>query len=206
MTDLLLLRHGQARHNLEGRLEGWGDAPLTAEGQRQARALARRLVAWSPAITCLYASPLLRAWQTAGAIAQQLGLAPIAHTGLQELDFGQISGLTMDGFRQTMPEVYARWQDRRDLAFQFPGGEQRLAFYQRVALALDEITARHPAEHVAVVAHGGTLRAGLAHLFPDTMDDWWAYALETASLTHVRVGDGASELLVLNDRRHLDGA
>ena len=64
MTDLLLIRHGQATHNLDGRWVGWGATPLTEEGQRQAEALARRLASWSPAIACVYTSPLLRARQT----------------------------------------------------------------------------------------------------------------------------------------------
>lgn len=202
MTDLLLVRHGEATHNLEERWVGWADTPLTTEGQRQAGALARRLGSWSPAITALYASPLLRAWQTAAPIGQALRLAPRANEGLKEIDFGRASGLTLEGFRESMPEAYALWQDRDDLTFQFPGGEQRLAFLQRVALALDGIAARHPDEGVVVVAHGGTLRAGLAHLCPRTMSDRWAYDLGNASLTHVRVSAGGNVLVALNDRQH----
>jgi alpha-ribazole phosphatase/probable phosphoglycerate mutase len=122
---------------------------------------------------------------------------------LREINFGQVSGLTEEGFRQAMPTVYAHWQERDDLTFQFPGGEQRHAFLRRVGRALDEIVTRHPKEQVGVVAHGGTIRAGLAHLFPKTMTTRWAYALQNASLTHVRIGKGQNELVVLNDRQHL---
>lgn len=203
MTDLLLIRHGQATHNLEDRWVGWGATPLTEEGWRQARSLALRLASWQPCITYLYASPLLRAWQTAEPIARVLGLAPIPHDGLREIDFGQVSDSTEEGFRQAMPKVYAHWQVRDDLTFQFPGGEQRYAFFRRVGRALDEIVGRHPRGQVGVVAHGGTIRAGLAHLFPETMADWWAYTLHNASLTRVRVGKGENELVALNDCQHL---
>jgi broad specificity phosphatase PhoE len=204
MTDLLLIRHGQAPHNVHGRWEGWGSTPLTKEGKRQAEALSRRLGSWMPPITRLYASPLNRAWQTAQPIAHRLGLGAIAHKGLREIDFGQVSGLTEDGFRASMPQAFAQWQDRADLTFRFPGGEQRRAFFQRVARALDEIVGRHPGETVAVVSHGGALRAGLAHLLPDTMADWWGYALENGSLTHVRIGNSCSHLVALNDLQHLE--
>ena len=203
MTELLLIRHGQAVHNLEGRWEGWGAAQLTEDGERQAHAVARRLKSWSPPLVHLYTSPLLRARQTADPIARRLGTMPTALDGLREIDFGQVSGLTMNGFRETMPEVYSQWQDRSDLTFQFPGGEQRLGFFRRVGRVLEEIVARHPGEPVVVVTHGGTLRAGLAHLFPETMGDWWAYGLGNASLSHLRLGAGAPELLALNDCRHL---
>jgi broad specificity phosphatase PhoE len=204
MTDLLLIRHGQANHNLEGRWEGWGPVPLTELGRRQARAVACRLAGWSPPITRLYTSPLLRAVQTAEPIALESGLEAITHDGLKEIDFGQVSGLSMQEFRQSMPDLFARWQNRADLTFQFPRGEQRLAFFQRVGEALDEILAANPGGQIVVVAHGGTLRAGLAHLFPRTMSDWWAYALGNASLTHVRVASAGNSLVALNQCQHLD--
>lgn len=203
MTDLLLIRHGQATHNLDGRVVGWESAPLTEEGRNQAQALARGLARWSPPVAHLYTSPQQRARQTAKPIARALKVTPVLDDRLREIDFGQVSGLTMDGFRQTMPEVYARWEDRGDLSFQFPGGEQRLAVFQRIAQALDEIVARHPVEPVAVVSHGGTLRAGLAYLFPETLSDWWAYVLGNASLTHVHAGTGRKALITLNDCQHL---
>lgn len=205
MTDLLLVRHGEATHNLEGRLEGWGATPLTQTGQHQVRALARRLASWSPPIVRLYTSPLLRARQTADVIALELGLVSSACDDLKEINFGQINGLSLAMFRETLPDLFARWQDRTDLTFQYPGGEQRLEFFQRASRAMDDIAARHPDEQVVVVAHGGTLRAGLAHFFPRTMKDWWAYALHNASLTHARVGPTGSVLITLNDCQHLEG-
>jgi probable phosphoglycerate mutase len=203
MTDLLLIRHGQALHNLEGRWEGWGATPLTEEGQRQAEFLAQRLKMGLHTIGYLCASPLLRARQTAEPISRRLGLPVVTHEGLREIDFGQVSGLTVEGFKASMPETYARWQDRGDLAFQFPGGEQRLAFFRRVGDTLEEIIASHPGEVVVAVAHGGTIRAGLAYLLPDTMGDWWGYALQNASLTHVRAGGGRNELVTLGCCKHL---
>jgi broad specificity phosphatase PhoE len=205
MTGLVLVRHGQATHNLEGRWEGWGPTPLTGTGQRQAEAVAQRLSDWYPPISSLYTSPILRARQTAVAIGRQLGLAPIPHDGLCEINFGQVSGMNIDEFRDAMPHLYDRWKDRSDATFQFPQGEQRLAFFERVGQALDDILSQHPGEQVAIVAHGGTIRAGLAHLFPDTMGDWWTYPLRTASISHVRVDSDGSVLLSLNDGQHLDG-
>jgi len=205
VTDLILVRHGQATHNLEGRWEGWGSTPLTDTGQRQAEAVAQRLAEWCPPILNLYTSPILRARQTAAAIAHHLGLEAIKHDGLREINFGQVSGMNLDEFRDTMPDLYDRWQDRSDTTFRYPQGEQRLAFFQRVGEALDDILAQHAGDQVAVVAHGGTIRAGLAHLFPDTMSDWWTYPLRTASISHVRVNSGGNVLLSLSDSQHLDG-
>jgi probable phosphoglycerate mutase len=205
VTDLILVRHGQATHNPERRWEGWGPTPLTDTGRRQAEAVAQRLADWYPPISCLYTSPILRARQTAAAIAHQLGMTAVAREGFREIDFGQVSGMNLDEFRDAMPDLYGRWQDRSDPTFQYPQGEQRLAFFQRVGEALDDILAQHVADQVAVVAHGGTIRAGLAHLFPDTMSNWWTYPLRTGSISHVRVNSGGNVLLSLSDCQHLDG-
>ena len=204
MTDLLLIRHGQATHNLQDRWEGWSDTPLTPAGHRQAELVARRLAWWLPPVRRLYTSPLPRARQTAAPLAAALHLEAEAVDGLREIHFGEVSGHTLDSFREAMPDVYRRWQNKADRTFQFPGGEQRVAFFQRVGQAVDGILARHADETVAVVAHGGTLRAGLAHLFPETMHNWWGYALDNASVTHVRIENGASALLALNDCQHLE--
>jgi broad specificity phosphatase PhoE len=63
MTNLLLIRHGQATYNLEGRWAGWSATPLTKEGRRQAESLAQRLSTGPHTIGHLCASPLLRTRQ-----------------------------------------------------------------------------------------------------------------------------------------------
>lgn len=203
MTDLILIRHGQATHNLEVRWEGATNSSLTEVGYEQAEAVATRLASWEPRICDLYSSPIRRARQTAEAIARRLGLKVTIRTGLREIDFGNVSGLTRAEFQASLPAVYARWQDRRDQSFAFPGGEQRQAFHARVARTLDALVRRHPQGAIVIVAHGGTLRAGLAHLLPDTMSERWSYSLDNGSLTLVRTGAGAPLLLALNDCAHL---
>ena len=203
MTDLLLIRHGQATHNLTARWEGVSSASLTEDGILQAEAVALRLASWEKPVCHLYSSPIARARQTAERIARTLGLPVITHAGLREIDFRRVSGMTREEFESSMPEVYARWLVRGDPTFTFPGGEQRRAFFQRVAQTLDSILDRHRCGPIAVVAHGGTLRAGLAHLLPARMSDWWAYSLDNGSLTHVHTGEGGPVLLTLNDCQHL---
>lgn len=205
MTKLVLVRHGQATHNLEHRWQGWGATPLTPLGVRQAEAVAQRLAVWEPPFDHLYTSPLLRARQTSMPIARKLGLTAIEHQGLRELDFGQINGLTADEFQRTWPQVYERWQDKADLTFRYPGGEQRLAFFSRVGAALDEILAAVRGQRVVIVSHGGTIRASLAHLFPDTRREWWAYKLANGSLTHIQIRGGEPTLVAQNDAAHLQG-
>ena len=203
MTELLLVRHGQTDSNLHGRWQGWDGTPLNQQGEREAVLIAWRLAQTEKAIAALYASPLRRAWQTAERIGEALNLSPASHGGLKEINFGQISGITLDEFREHFPNLHKRWADKTDLTFAFPGGEQRAQFFQRVGEAMEGIVERHPDQKVVVVAHGGTLRACLVHYLPVEFSQWWTYELGNCSLTRLEVREGRVKLLVLDDRAHL---
>jgi alpha-ribazole phosphatase len=203
MTELLLVRHGQTDSNLLGRWQGWDGVPLNQQGEWEAALIARRLAQTEEAIAALYASPLRRAWQTAERIGEALNLRPVPHDGLKEMNFGRISGVTLEEFQERYPDLHRRWTDKMDLSFAFPGGEQRAQFFQRVWEAIEGIVEHHPDQKVMVVAHGGSLRACLVHYLPDEFSQWWTYELGNCSLTRLEVRDGQAKLLVLDDRTHL---
>jgi len=203
MTELLLVRHGQTDGNLHGRWQGWDGIPLNPRGEREATLIAQRLGQTEEAIAALYASPLRRAWQTAERIGEALNLSPVPHDGLKEINFGRISGITLDEFQKRFPDLHNRWSDKTDLTFTFPGGEQRAQFFQRVGEAIEEIVEHHPDQRVVVVAHGGTLRACLVHYLPAEFSLWWTYELGNCSLTRLEVREGRAKLFVLDDRAHL---
>ncbi len=101
---LYLIRHGQTEWNLEGRLQGGKDSPLTAQGKRQAEAVAASLGKAPPDL--ILASPLGRAKKTAGIIAKALGIPVEDDVRLGELRFGRAEGLTLK-------EIDRRWPDFR---------------------------------------------------------------------------------------------
>lgn len=203
-THLLLVRHGESEANRQGVWQGSSDGTLSPTGHLQARQVAERVAAWDPPVQHLYSSPLRRAMETAQPIAQRLGLQVALHPDLREIDLGQVSGLSLEEFAARFPDHYARWQDRENLDFTWPEGEQRQAFFCRVSRAVEEIVGRHPGEVIAVVAHGGTIRAALAGLLGSKGPPWWSYKVENASITHVVVRAlGRAELLALGDVAHL---
>jgi broad specificity phosphatase PhoE len=206
MTEFLLIRHGQTRANATGRWEGWTDSPLNARGRLQAEAVARRLSSEKGHVAAIYSSPLLRALQTAHAVADELDLEPIVVDQLKEIHFGELEGTTLTHMENKFPELYGQWQDKRDMTFQWPGGEQRGAFFRRASEVWRRIGDRHEGESVVIVAHGGTLRACLADMLPERLGEWWKYGLDNAGLSRVRALDGSAQLLALNDTAHLEEA
>src|SRR5688500_15384392 len=99
---LLLVRHGETDWNAALRYQGQGTVSLNQRGRRQALRAADALRPYAADV--LYASDVVRAWETAELIGGALGLAPQALPGLREVHVGQWEGLTPD-------ELYVRFPD-----------------------------------------------------------------------------------------------
>jgi alpha-ribazole phosphatase/probable phosphoglycerate mutase len=159
MTRVYLVRHGEPAASARGRCYGSLDIALSTEGERQAQKLA---AAFSTVpLAAVYSSPRRRALDTAAAIAGVHRLEPVPLPALRELDFGELEGRTYDDIAAEQPELYRRWMDA-PTTVTFPGGEGYTDLRARTASALRGLRARHSGETVAVVAHGGVLRAALA--------------------------------------------
>src|SRR5204863_10158848 len=96
VPDLLIIRHGESEWNVEKRWQGWLDAPLTAQGRRQASARAHALLRTGFAPTVVHCSDLGRAQHTAEIVARVLGVAIRPDRGLRERSGGDWEGFTAD--------------------------------------------------------------------------------------------------------------
>ncbi|MFS0912542.1 histidine phosphatase family protein [Microbacterium sp. 179-I 3D2 NHS] len=117
---LFLARHGQTTWNLEHRLQGQLDSPLTAEGVAQAHAMAARLI--GSGVTTVCSSPLGRALQTARIVAAALGADLIEVAELAELDHGRLAGMTWAEIDEAHPGHREERAANR-YGWAFPGGE-----------------------------------------------------------------------------------
>jgi alpha-ribazole phosphatase len=158
-TRLLLVRHTETDEAARGRCYGRLDVALSPAGIRQAEALgvALRVIP----LGAVYSSPLARALGTAAAIAAAQGLGPVVHPDLVELDFGEVEGLPYEQIAAERPELYRAWM-RAPASVRFPGGESLDDLRSRARGVAGEIRERHRGEAVAVVGHGGVIRAVLA--------------------------------------------
>ena len=153
MTRFLLVRHGETTWNLDGRIQGQGDSPLSPAGVAQADALARRLAGENADL--LVSSDLGRTMQTAEPLARMSGLPLRAMAEFRERSFGIFEGLTLPEIAARYPDEHERWRSR-DPAYAMPGGESLGRLRERVESALIDI-ARGGARRVIVVTHGGVL-------------------------------------------------
>jgi broad specificity phosphatase PhoE len=201
MTTLLLVRHGQTESNRSRRLMGQYDMPMNLAGRQEAAALAARLR--QDRIDVLYSSDLARALETARIIAKAVGIEPVALAELRELDVGTAVGKTREELQLECPALFGEgWMD-----IPFPGGESYRQLTKRVGRALHELLARHERKTVVVVAHGGTIRAGVAALVGVPLTRLISSTVANASVTRLTsLSHDEVRLDALSDVSHLDQA
>ncbi len=157
-----LARHGESEGNFAGSLQGSRfDTPLSARGRRQAEALAIRLA--DEGIDAVWASPMVRAMETARVVAAPHGVSVSVDADLVEFDWGAWSGRPFDGaLEQEVSAMRARWRaGETDLA---PAGGESPA---RAALRAGRFLVRLAATGARaplVVAHGRLNRVLMALL------------------------------------------
>ena len=160
MTNLYLIRHGQATTQVSNILRDDGLTPL---GITQAERLRDRLAhSGEIAADVLIASTLPRARQTAEIIAPALKLPIIFDDEVQELRLGEAEGMHVEEFRQKFGGYNIEEYPFRPVA---PGGENWGMFLLRVCTALDRITREHEGKNIVVVCHGGVIDASFIHFF-----------------------------------------
>jgi broad specificity phosphatase PhoE len=159
-----LARHGQTAYNAEGRFQGHLPVPLDETGRAQAEALAE--AAGEVEIASLWCSPLLRATETAQAVARRIALEPRPDARFAETDTGDWTGRSFAEIRAEDPEGFRRFQVS-DPAFRYPGGESFAEQAARVADGLADLRAQADALPALVVCHRGVIRLALAAVSGD---------------------------------------
>ncbi|APW45572.1 histidine phosphatase family protein [Rhodoferax antarcticus] len=153
-TRIIAIRHGETAWNVDTRLQGHLDIDLNDAGRWQAARVAQALA--DEPIDAIYASDLLRAWQTAQAIANVANCPLAPHTGLRERGFGAFEGKTYAEIETTWPEMSQEWR-KRDPDWAPPGGESLTALRQRVLTTVNTLAAQHIGAQMVLVAHGGVM-------------------------------------------------
>ncbi len=149
------LRHGESLGNQENRFQGQADFPLTEKGREQARSLASLWRSEGATFDRCFASPLLRAKETAEIVCAALEI-PLEFEPLwMEMDNGRLAGLRDDEIdwdeEPKFLTPYTRFGET---------GESRLEVFLRASRAIQTILDRKPGRYL-VVSHGGILNMAM---------------------------------------------
>jgi broad specificity phosphatase PhoE len=180
MADfLVVIRSGTTDYDLQGRIRGTLDIPLSPEGAAAAERDAAALAAASAGqpIDALYASATASAAETARIVGRALGLRPRAAAGLENLDQGLWQGMLVDDIRRKQPRLYRQWQDN-PWSVSPPEGELLEDACGRVEDALVRILKRHADGRVAVVVPSPLDQIVRWLVAGESIGDLWSYAAE----------------------------
>jgi len=190
LNELWLARHGETEWTLARRHTGRTDVPLTASGERQARALGERLR--GAAFVLVLASPLERARRTAELAG--FGDVLVLDEDLMEVDYGEYEGRTTAEIHRARPG-WDLWRDG------CPGGETIADAAARAERVLARV--RAATGPVLLVGHGHLTRTLATRALTLAPDHGRHLALDPASLSIVGSEHAAPALRLWNDASHL---
>ena len=198
----ILLRHAESIGNVEDRVQGHADYPLTETGKQQADALAKRWLAEGLTFDRIISSPQTRSRQTAEIIAGLLG-APLEFDPLwMERDYGRVSGM------QSEEAIRTEGRPLYDNPYMPVGetGESLWDLYLRGGQAVSSLL-KLPSGCYLVVSHGGILNMVLYAIFGIAPQPSFGGArfrfrnTAFATLTYI-VSEHIWRLEGMNDRAH----
>ncbi|GCE50941.1 putative phosphoglycerate mutase [Thermosporothrix hazakensis] len=170
-TTLYITRHGETQWNIERRLQGWQDSPLTALGVCQAQWLGEALR--EVAFTAIYTSPSQRTRTTAELIGAHHSCDIIPHDALRELYMGDWEGKTREELQQREPEIFAAFWSRPHLYRPVNGSESFYDLRERVLPFLQSVLEKQKGETLLLVTHAATLKTIMAFFDERPMERLW---------------------------------
>lgn len=173
MGHLYFTRHGQTVWNVENKICGASDSPLTELGREQARALGTDIKMRQLAIDEILYSPLSRAADTALLVADMTGIAARMEPRLIEQNFGKWESTPRDG------EDFRR--DKQNFVTSYEGGESMLRLCQRIYNLLDDIK-QEPDKVYLLVAHNGIARAVESYFRDMTNEEFAAFGIRNCEI------------------------
>lgn len=151
--ELTFVRHAESVGNLEDRIQGQSDYPLTELGKQQANALADRWIWEKKEFDHVISSPLSRAKETAQILTSRLKLPKLEYDDIwMERAMGSLSGL----LRSELADRPNSFNTTNPFMSLDESQEGDWSLYLRAGAALHSILKRPPAKYL-IVSHGAIL-------------------------------------------------
>lgn len=195
ITRLYLLRHGEVEQRYQRVFGGRLDIGLSPHGHEQAETLATYLN--SLHFDAVLVSPQRRAQLTAQPLLRLNGYQALIEPDLREIDFGDWTGLGWDEVQGRHGKSAYNWLEELVVGG-MPGAESADAIVGRVNGVLQRIRAERPGQRVALMCHGGVVRAALAALLDLSLAATAGFEVDYASVTIVDWTPRRAEIQLLN--------
>lgn len=202
MTRVLLIRHGETWANRRGEFAGFTDAVLTELGMEQAEKTAE-FVLENYKVDKVYASDLQRAFNTAKAIADKLGIEVIPEEGMREIFGGLWEDVPYVTLVERYPEAYRTWLN--DIGKSVcTEGESTVELGERVFGTVKRIASENEGKTIVIATHATPVRVTQTLIQYGDLENMqsvpWA---SNASVTELICEDGVWSVVKASMDEHL---
>ena len=172
MGHFYFIRHGQTVWNVENKICGATDSPLTEYGREQAKETGQKILAEGIKADEILCSPLSRAADTARLISEMTGIPYRVEPRLIEQNFGKWESTPRDGkdFKKA----------KEFFACSHEGGESTLRLAQRIYNLLDDI--KKEDKVYLLVAHNGISRAIESYVRDMSNEEFAGFGIKNCEL------------------------
>ena len=172
MSKIYFIRHGETVWNVENKICGATDSPLTEKGIEQAKEVAAKIKEKGIKADLILYSPLSRAKDTALIISEKTGIPAKEEARLFEQNFGKYESTARDG--KEFLEAKKQFLNRYD------GGESMLHLAQRIYNLVDDLKAED--KTYILVAHNGIARVIHSYFYEMSNEDYAAFGIRNCEI------------------------
>ncbi len=172
MGKIYFVRHGQTVWNVENKICGKSDSPLTEKGHAQAVETGKKILEMGIKADMILCSPLSRARDTAQHISEVTGIPMREEPRLIEQNFGKYEATARNGmeFQEAKKQFLNRYGD----------GESMFQLAQRIYNLLDDLKA--DGGDYILVAHNGIARVVNSYFYEMTNDEYAAFGIRNCDI------------------------
>jgi broad specificity phosphatase PhoE len=200
MTDIYVVRHGQTAWNKEEIFRGRTDVPLNEMGLKEASLAAEFFRGRE--VQAIYSSPLSRAWQTAGKIAEVVRREVVSLDGINDMSFGAWEGQPLRNVQKNDSERYNQWGEAPHLV-KIPGGETLDDVRLRAMAALEEVIRSHAGASIVLVSHRVINKVLICGILGLDNSHFWQIGQDTTAINLIQHRHGRYVLSLMNESCHL---
>lgn len=199
MTEIYLVRHGEAEGNVFRRIHGQYDTLLTPRGLEQVKCVEKRFE--NIRIDACYASDLTRTSLTARSIYVPKGLKLRRDPRFREVFLGTWEDLPFGYLDHFAPEQMRNF-NHDPVHWSAPGAESYWEYTDRFLEGMEEAAKANEGGAIAIFAHGAVIRGTLARLFFENDVSKLPYC-DNTGVCKLIYDNGVYTYEYLNDNSHL---
>lgn len=201
VTNLYIARHGQTTWNVEHRIQGMLDSPLTELGVLQASWLRECLSGVN--LDVVYSSTSLRAMKTAEIVCQGRKCPLVTYDDFREISLGEWEGMKRAEIDKLYPGIQQLYWNDPMKFYPVGQGETFIEVKKRVFNLLHKVLEENQGKNILLVTHTAIVKIIMAHYDGRSMERLWdPPRILPASLCHIVINGDRNIIEKYGDTSH----